>query len=52
MDTPDLNQTNFEKRTCTLILIEVGLSRDVRYDKKHTEKTEKYSPLVAALKQY
>ena len=51
-DTPDPGQTNFDKKTCTLIFIESGFSRDLGCDKKHTEKTEKYSPLVAALKQY
>jgi len=40
------------KKTCTLIFIEIGFSRDLGFDKKHTEKTEKYSPLVAALMQY
>jgi hypothetical protein len=38
--------------TFTLILIEIGLSRDLGCDKKHIKKTEKYSPLVAAIKQY
>ena len=50
--TPDPGQINFDKKTCTLILIEIGLSRDLGCDKNHTEKTEKYSPLVAALEQY
>jgi hypothetical protein len=51
-DTPDPGRTNLDERTCTLIIIDVGFSRDLGCDKKHTEKTEKYSPLVAALKQY
>jgi hypothetical protein len=49
-DTPDPGQTNFEEKTCTLILIEIGFSRDLGCDKKHTEKTEKYFPLLAALR--
>ena len=49
---PDSGQTNFDKKTCTPILIEIGFSWDLGCDKKHTEKNEKYSPLVAALKQY
>ena len=49
-DTPDPGHTNFDKKTCTLILIEDGFSRDLGCDKKHTVKTEKYSPLVAALR--
>ena len=34
------------------MLIEIGFSRYLGCDKKHTEKTEKYSSFVAALKQY
>jgi hypothetical protein len=51
-DTTNPGPTNFGKKLCTLILIEIGFSRDLGYDKKHTEKTEKYSFLVAALKKY
>ncbi len=40
------------KKLCTLILIEVGFSRDLGCDKKQAEKTEKYYPLVTALKKY
>jgi hypothetical protein len=43
-DTIDLGKTNFDKKTCTLIFIEIGFSRDLGCDKKHTEKTEKYTP--------
>jgi len=43
-DTPDSCQTNFDKKTCTLVFIEIGFSQDLGCDKKHTEKTEKYSP--------
>jgi hypothetical protein len=49
-DTIDPGQTNFDKTTCTLIVIEIGFSLDLGCDKKHMEKTEKYSPLVAALR--
>jgi hypothetical protein len=39
-----------QNKLCNLILVvEVGFSRDLGCDKKHEEKTEKYSPLVAAL---
>ncbi len=34
---------------CTIILVEVGLCRDLGCDTKLTEGTEKYSPLVGAL---
>jgi hypothetical protein len=51
-DTPDPRRTALEKRTCTLVFIEIGFPRDLGCDKKHKEKTEKYLHLVAALKQY
>jgi hypothetical protein len=44
--------TSLYKKTRTLILVEIGFSRDLECDTKHTEKTEKYSSLVVALKQY
>ena len=47
---PDPGLTNFDKTSCTLILVEIDFSRDLGCDKKHVEKTEKYSPVVAALK--
>jgi hypothetical protein len=51
-DTPDPGTTNFDKKMCTLILIEVGFSTDLGCDKKQAKKTEKYYPLVTALKKY
>jgi hypothetical protein len=50
-ETPDQGQIIFDKKLCTLVLIEDGFSRDFGCDKKHAVKTEKYPPLVAALKQ-
>ena len=50
--TPDPGPITFDKKLCTLILLENGFSRDLGCDKKHTEKTYKYVPLVAALKHY
>ncbi len=52
LDAPHPDQTNTDKKLCTLILIEVGFCRDLGCDKRHHEKTEKYSPLVAALKKH
>ncbi len=52
LDTPDPGSTNFDKKLCTLILVEIGLSPYLECDKKHTEKTEKYYPLVTALKKH
>jgi hypothetical protein len=51
-NTPDPGRSALDKRTCTLMLIEIGFSRDLGCDKKHKEKTEKYSRLIAALNQY
>jgi hypothetical protein len=50
--TPDPALNNVEEIRCTLILVEVGFCRDLRCDTLLTDKTEKYSPLVAALEKY
>ena len=50
--TPDLDHGNVSKNVCTLILVEVGFCRDLGCDSKLTEKTKKYSPLIAVLKRY
>jgi hypothetical protein len=50
--TSDPGLTSFDKKLCTLIQFEIGFFRDLGCDKKHSEKTEKYTPLAAALKQY
>jgi hypothetical protein len=44
--------SNANKKLCTLIQVEVGFWRDLDCDNKLTKKTEKYSPLIAALKKY
>ncbi len=41
-DTPDPCATNFDKKLCNLILIEIGFSRDLGCDKKHTENNDNY----------
>jgi len=50
-DTPDPGHAIFDKKACTPFFLEIGFSRDLGCDKNHTEKTEKFSPLVTALKQ-
>ena len=40
------------KKQCTLILVEIGFCKDLGCDIKFDKKTEKYSPLIAALKRY
>jgi hypothetical protein len=47
-----MDQSNVDKKVCTLILLDDGLCRDLRCDNKHTEKTEKYFFLITALKKY
>ena len=38
---PSLDQTTFDKKKCTLILLEIGFRRDFGCDNKIAEKTEK-----------
>jgi hypothetical protein len=51
-NTPSLDPTFFNKMQCTLIIIEIGFCRDLGCHIKFDEKTEKYSPLIAALRKY
>jgi hypothetical protein len=51
-DTPSPDPTSFNKKQCTLILVEIGLCKDLGCDIQFDEKTEKYSPLIAALRKY
>jgi hypothetical protein len=51
-DTPSPGQASFDKKLCTRILIDSWFSRDLGCDKKNAEKTDKYSPFVAALQQH
>ena len=37
---------------CTLIIVEIGFCKDLGCDIKFEKKTEKYSPLPAALRKY
>ncbi len=49
-DTPAPDLTTFDRKRCSLILIEVGFSRDFGCHTKLREKTAKYAPLVIDLK--
>ncbi len=51
-NTPSPDPTFFNKKQCTFIIIEIGFCRDLGCDIKFEEKTEKYSPLIAALRKY
>jgi hypothetical protein len=45
---PDL----LRQKQCTFILVEIGFCRDLGCDVKIDKKTEKFSPLIAALRRY
>ena len=51
-DTPSPDPTSFDRKQCTLIIDEIGFCRDLGFDVKFDKKTEKYSPLIAALRRY
>ena len=48
-DTPSPDPTSFDKRQCTLIIVEIGFCKDLNCAVMFDKKTEKYSPLIAAL---
>ena len=50
--TPFPDLTSFDKKKCTLAIVEIGFCRDLGCDIKFEKKTEKYSPLLAALWRY
>ena len=49
---PSSDIDGFKRKDCSLILIEVGFCRDLGCHQKYTEKTDKYLPLLTALRQY
>jgi len=52
---PNSSSTNpiyFDKKQCTLTIVEIGFCRDLGGDIKIEKKTEKYSPLIEALMKY
>ena len=51
-DTPSPDLTFFNRKQCTLILVEIGFCKDLGCDIKFDKKTKKYSPLIAALRKY
>ena len=51
-NTPSLDPTSFDIRQCTLIIVDIGFCRELGCDIKFDNKTEKYSPLIAALRRY
>ena len=52
-DTPSSDPTSFDKKQCTLILVEIGFCRDLGCAVKFDKKTEKYPPpLIATFRKY
>ncbi len=51
LNIPSPDPTYFDRRQCTLILVEIGFCRYLGCDIKHNKKTE-YSPLIAAFRKY
>ena len=51
-NSPSLDPTFFDRKQCTLILVEIRFCRDLGCDVKFDKKTEKYSPLISALRRF
>ena len=51
-DSPSPDPTTFNKKLCTLIIIEIGFCRDLGCDTKLEAKTANYAPLLAALRRH
>ncbi len=51
-DSPSPDPTSFNKKLCTLIIVEVGFYLDLRCDAKLEAKTTKYAPLLASLRKH
>jgi hypothetical protein len=49
-DAPSPDPTSFDKKHCTLIIVEIGFYRDLGCDIKVEKNTKKYSSLMAALR--
>ena len=51
-NTPSPDPNSFDRKQCTLIIVEIGFCMDLGCDAKFDKKTEKYSPLIATLRKY
>ena len=51
-DTPSIDSISFDRMQCTLIIVKIGFCKDLGCDVKFDKKTEKFSPLIAALRRY
>jgi hypothetical protein len=51
-DAPSPDPSSFDKKLCTLIIVEISFCRDFGCAIKIEKKIEKYSPLNAALRRH
>ncbi len=51
-DSPSPDPTSFNKKLCTLIIVDVGFCRDLGCKAKLEAKTTKYASLLVALKKH
>ena len=51
-DTPSPNPPAFDKKMCSLIIVEIGFCRDIGCEDKIEEKNMKYAPLMATLRRH
>jgi len=49
---PSPDPASFDRKDCSLILLEIGFCRDLGCQDKLTKKIEKYNPLLCALRRY
>jgi len=49
---PTSDHDSFDRKDCSLVLFEIGVCRDLGLYDKRTKKTEKYHPLLCALRRY
>ena len=51
-DSPSPDPTSFNKKLCTLIIVEIGFCRDLGCEEKREAKANKYIPLITELKKH
>ncbi len=51
-DNPSPDLTAFDKKRCSLIIVEIGFCRDLGCEDKFEEKNTKYAPLLASLRRH
>ncbi len=51
-NAPTPNPTSFDKKQCTLVIVDIDFCRNLGCDLKIEKNTKKYPPLIAALRRY